>query len=92
VTGETYTVNGKWIAFIQHLYPRHFTVASHSHINTPMVVPTNTSGAVRVRVRSLAQGHLDTSLGGARGSNQQPSCWQTRFYLLGYCRPSLLSD
>jgi len=25
----------------------------------------------------FAQGHLDTELGGARGSNQQPSCCQT---------------
>jgi len=68
----------KWIAFKYH-----FTVTSHSPIHPfihqqrcqPCKATTNTSGAGRVRC--LAQGHLDTLLGGARGSNQQPSGWQT---------------
>jgi len=53
-------------------------------------VTTNTSGAGRVRWR-LAQGHLDTLLGGggARGSNQQPSCCQTTA-LTSWAKASLL--
>jgi len=51
--------DGKWIA----------SKALYSCLT--FKVTTNTSGAVRVR--RLAQGHLDTSLGGAWGSNQQTS-------------------
>jgi len=59
-----------------------YSIASHSHPFVhrrrcqPCKVTTNTSGPVRVGW-CLAQGHLDTWLGGARGSNQQPLCCQT---------------
>ena len=58
-------------------YPKRFTVASHSPIHTPTAVPTMQGNNQHVRSRCLAQGHLDTWLGGARGSNQQPYGGQT---------------
>jgi len=78
---------------MDYFYPMCFTVASHSPIHThircqPCKATTNTSGAVRVSW-CLAQGHLNTELGGgARRSNQQPSgCQTTCSYLLSHRPP-----
>ena len=48
---------------------------AHRRRCQPSRATASSSGAVRVRC--LPQGHLDTQLGGAGGSNQQPSGYQT---------------
>jgi len=55
----------------------------------PSLVRTNTSGAVRVRW-CLAQGHLNTWLGEARGSNQQPSRLADNLLVPATAVPSVL--
>jgi len=69
---------GRRVNFIVSLQLPHIHPFTDRRRCQPCKVTTNTSGAGRVRWR-LAQGHLDTWLGGggARGPNQEPSCCQT---------------